>query len=562
MRIEIIIIQKMPKRKTKEEFILNANLIHKNKYDYNKVDYVNTTTKVIIICHDHGEFLQTPKIHINSKCMCPKCAKAKIIKIRSKDFILKAKKIHKNKYDYSKSIYSHSSTKLIITCPIHGDFLQGPSSHLRGKGCYKCGKIKMNTNTFILKSGKIHNHKYDYSKSIYINSFKELIIICPIHGDFLQKPTNHLNNCGCQKCGKLKQSKKKITQKEENKKIIKKIINKNILQKKNFYKFKIEANKIYKNQYDYSNSIFINYVTKIKIICKTIGEFFQSPRSHLINYKKNKKKFIRKSEKIHKNKYDYRKSIYISYNIKLIITCPIHGDFLQTPSSHLYGYGCQICGKIEGIKKNSDTLSQFIKKANLIHNFLYDYTKVNYINSKTKINIICNKHGSYFQKPKGHLNGRGCPTCKSSKGEIKILTVLKLLNLNYKKEQKFNKCKNIKLLPFDYIVTIKDKILLIEYDGEPHFKLVKYFMGGENGFLNRKRRDRIKNIFCLETNKLLLRISYLEYNDIEKWIKFGIEKLKRGFSGIIWSNPQLYQTTFYPSLIIIQNFFKKKLNKK
>ena len=66
----------MPKRKTKEEFILNANLIHKNKYDYNKVDYVNTTTKVIIICHDHGEFLQTPKIHINSKCMCPKLCKS------------------------------------------------------------------------------------------------------------------------------------------------------------------------------------------------------------------------------------------------------------------------------------------------------------------------------------------------------------------------------------------------------------------------------------------------------------------------------------------------------
>jgi Zn finger protein HypA/HybF involved in hydrogenase expression len=200
----------MLKRLTIEEFITKAIFVHgEGKYDYSKVDYINSNTKVVIICSIHGEFKQAPDNHLHRRG-CPKCKsdKQRLRKSYSiADFIEKAKKVHGYKYDYSKVDYINSRSNIIIICPIHGEFKQNPASHLHGQGCPKCKSDKQRLKKsysiadFIQKSSIVHGErKYDYSKVDYINSRSNVIIICPIHGEFEQRPSNHLFGRGCLKC--------------------------------------------------------------------------------------------------------------------------------------------------------------------------------------------------------------------------------------------------------------------------------------------------------------------------------------------------------------------------
>ena len=132
----------MPKKKTREEFIKEATEKHKGKYDYSKVEYVNNRTKVCIICHkpEHGEFNQTPNCHLQGQG-CPKCGveKKRESQTSTKEkFIKKACKVHGDKYDYSKFKYINANTKVCIICHKHGEFWQRPADHLNGIGCSKC----------------------------------------------------------------------------------------------------------------------------------------------------------------------------------------------------------------------------------------------------------------------------------------------------------------------------------------------------------------------------------------------------------------------------------------
>ena len=121
---------------TTEEFIKKAMEIHGDKYDYSKVIYKNNKEKICIICPEHGEFWQTPYKHIGAKQGCPLCSKYH--KLTKEEFIERAKKIHGNRFDYSKVNYINDSTKICIICPEHGEFWQTPHNHLNGKGCNKC----------------------------------------------------------------------------------------------------------------------------------------------------------------------------------------------------------------------------------------------------------------------------------------------------------------------------------------------------------------------------------------------------------------------------------------
>lgn len=120
-------------------------------------------------------------------------------------FIEKAREIHGNKYDYSKVKYLNNRTKVCIICPKHGEFQQAPAHHLRGQGCPKCfGTCRRTTEEFIQEARKIHGNKYIYSKTIYGKNCTDPVeIICPIHGSFWQTPVHHINNrCGCPKCNR------------------------------------------------------------------------------------------------------------------------------------------------------------------------------------------------------------------------------------------------------------------------------------------------------------------------------------------------------------------------
>ena len=200
----------MTRKNTKEFFIKKANFIHNYKYDYSKVIYINNRTKVIIICNSHGEFLQSPDNHMRKRG-CPGCKsrKAKLTRDTLENFKQKANKIHLGKYSYSNSHYINSATKIIITCPKHGNFSQTPNNHLSGRGCRRCGgSNKKTTSEFIQIANSIHNHKYDYSKVEYKKAHSKIIIICSKHGEFLQTPGAHINQKqGCAKCSNWMNSK-------------------------------------------------------------------------------------------------------------------------------------------------------------------------------------------------------------------------------------------------------------------------------------------------------------------------------------------------------------------
>lgn len=119
--------------------------------------------------------------------------------------------------------------------------------------------------------------------------------------------------------------------------------------------------------------------------------------------------FISRSRLVHADKYTYEKSIYSGTNAKLTITCPLHGDFLQTPGNHLQGAGCSMCG---GTNKLST--AKFISKALSVHGERYDYSLAAYKSSEEGIKVICREHGVFTQRARYHLEGRGCPACNKA----------------------------------------------------------------------------------------------------------------------------------------------------
>ena len=188
---------------TLEKFIEKCRAVHGDKYDYSRFVYVNSQIKGTIVCSLHGEFLQRPCSHLNGN-HCPQCAKEirRIKRLHTLEtFIEKARDVHGDKYDYNQFVYINSVTKGIIVCSTHGKFLQTPGAHLFGHGCAQCRAVSVThtLNRFIEIARAVHGDKYDYSKFAYL-SRAEGIIICPMHGEFLQGSDSHLRGHGCQRC--------------------------------------------------------------------------------------------------------------------------------------------------------------------------------------------------------------------------------------------------------------------------------------------------------------------------------------------------------------------------
>ena len=254
---------------TTEKIIEKFKSIHGDKYDYSKVDFVKTTTKVCIICPEHGEFWQEPHAHLKGQG-CPKCGVDKRSKSKTttnENFIKKAKEIHGDKYDYSKTNYINNKTKIIIICPIHGEIEITPNAHISEKrGCPKCGNtlkganFKMSVERFIEKAQKIHGNSYSYEEVSYINNRTPVSIMCPTHGIFKQTPEVHLSGHGCPECANIKRAEKNIMTTSE---------------------FIAKAKNIHGDKYDYSKVEYVKYDTPVTIICPEHGEFQQKPYIHL-----------------------------------------------------------------------------------------------------------------------------------------------------------------------------------------------------------------------------------------------------------------------------------------
>ena len=172
----------MARKKTTEQFISQVLKVHGNKYDYSKVIYKGSDVKICVICPLHGEFWPTAHNHLGGSG-CPQCVGRTVTKER---FIEKAIVVHGNKYDYSKVEYINPSTLVKIICPTHGEFMIKPTSHLAGNGCSECsGNIRLTTERFIRKAREVHGDIYDYSKTDCVGNNKtKVCVICPIMVSF------------------------------------------------------------------------------------------------------------------------------------------------------------------------------------------------------------------------------------------------------------------------------------------------------------------------------------------------------------------------------------------
>lgn len=217
--------------------------------------------------------------------------------------------------------------------------------------------------------------------------------------------------------------------------------------------------------------------------------------------------FIERANKIHNNKYDYSLVDYKNNRTLIKIRCKNH-DFIfsQRPYNHIKGEeGCVYCSDL---KMNTD---KFIFKSTEIHKSKYDYSLVNYKNTRSQVKIICHEHGIFEQRPNDHLNGSGCPQCSTSKGETLIINYLTENNINFKYQYKVDK--------YYYDFYLPDYDLYIEYDGIQHYKPISIF-GGQKGFEKLKIRDIIKSKLVDK----LIRISYKDKNKIsEKLISIKIK---------------------------------------
>ena len=266
---------------------------------------------------------------------------------------------------------------------------------------------KLNTSTFKHKANIVHKGIFDYSSVEYINNRTKVTVICSIHGKFEQRPGAHLRGQGCPECGSISTAIKRT------------------LSTTDF----IEISKtVHGDRYNYSNSICIGADKKVKVVCYIHGAFNIKAYIHIngqgcpkcsnvqasINNTRSTIEFTEAAHKKHNNFYDYSKANYINSKTSLTITCPIHGDFEQTPVGHIAGRGCRDCGILRIANSKRSSVGTFINKSNILHANMYDYSKVSYVNNSSKVTIICPKHGEFKQAPNTHLSGSGCPMCSKS----------------------------------------------------------------------------------------------------------------------------------------------------
>lgn len=144
-RCVVLYIVRMATRRTTEEFIAKAKQVHGDKYSFEKTQYKGYHVKVILTCPIHGDFWCTPSNLLNRKVGCSKCGHARTVRslrLFELEFIDRAHKVDGDKYDYSKTEYRGWARNVIITCPIHGNFEQRLGNHLNGRGCPKCGRLR------------------------------------------------------------------------------------------------------------------------------------------------------------------------------------------------------------------------------------------------------------------------------------------------------------------------------------------------------------------------------------------------------------------------------------
>jgi len=363
---------------------------------------------------------------------------------------------------------------------------------------------------FVHKAKEIHAEKYIYDFAEYVNIKTKIKIYCNKCNEiFMQTPAGHLFGYGCRNCGWISGHEKLRSTTEE---------------------FIIKAKKVHNNKFDYNLVRYKNSLSKVQIKCNECKIIFlQSPNDHLNSYgckkcadeklRSNTEEFISKAKAIHGDNFNYDLVKYLRSNSFVKIKCNKCNELSsQTPASHL-NMKHSVCNKCSKLFQRLST-EEWIIRAKSIHGDLYDYALAKYSNNKGKITIKCNKCNNVFSQRSDHHIKReyGCPVCNDSKGEKKVAKYLYNKNELFSREHGFKNLRNKNPLKFDFYLS--DLNLLIEYDGDGHYKACFGSTPEEKqkNFEDCQRRDKIKDEWARKNNIPLLRIPYWDFDRIEELI--------------------------------------------
>lgn len=371
--------------------------------------------------------------------------------------------------------------------------------------------VRHTNESFIEKATKVHDGAYEYIDINYVNSDTIITAVCSLHGEFKQRAGYHLNGAGCQACGKIKNSAP-------------------ITHSRDYVLAKFREK--HGDRYDYSKVVYKNANTPVDIICPDHGVFKMPYSAHYTlgrgckkckpnkNYSEsNHDKRKAEWENIIKNvwgdnKFDLSESGYVNSVSTVRIKCLEHNKYFETKATILSrGFGgCEEC-IADKTKKRAREIHgpTFIKNATQIHGKVYDYSKVDYVNNTTAVEIVCTQHGSFFTTPDIHTNSMsGCPKCVSTSGEKKIQSILDAFNINHTFQYMVK--IDSRRYYFDFFVSTHN--IMIEFDGKQHFEPIEFF-GGSKSFALTQERDQRKNRYCRDHNIELVRIPYYDFDNIE-----------------------------------------------
>lgn len=325
-------------------FIDRAQAVHGDRYGYEETVFKGSRTDIVIHCFVHGPFEQGPYAHLDG-LGCRRCGTQESADRRRKStnhFVADARKVHGLLYDYGLVNYKRRSGEVTILCPTHGAFPQVAGHHLRGRGCPTCGNIRQgdakrrDRDEFAELARAVHGDRYRYAEVNYVDGVTQVSITCPVHGAFQQQPAIHLRGSGCRKCASERLA---------------------VLKRKDTATFIRDARLVHSDTYDYGLTIYRVNNENVTVECRIHGPFEIQPSNHLNGQGcwecgnerirkarlKTQKRFLEDARRVHGDRYEYPKVTYEHSTKPVTITCRIHRDFPQTPSSHLSGSGCPRC---------------------------------------------------------------------------------------------------------------------------------------------------------------------------------------------------------------------------
>lgn len=393
----------------KAKFLGLAQKAHGDKYGYEAVpENMTRRDKVSIVCPEHGVFVQQVATHINGS-RCPECAKvSRLVKSAKRAvplevFVARARAAHGDRYTYTNVVYRNKDTKVAITCPEHGDFMQTPASHAGGHGCPRCFNLvrgqsgKIDPEVWVVQQSARHPG-VDFSESVYKGAHVLVTARCLVHGDITRKAMKWATS-GCPKCGKERSA--------------------------------------------------------------AAPRSTEALAAYNARHSKEAEKDFWAFAKANAGRFDFSLAVYRGVNVPLTVICREHGPFAPIPNNLIRGHGCIECGNEAISAAKVLSVGEVLERFAVTHGDKYDYSKVVYINGGTDVEIVCRQHGSFFQNIHNHAAGAGCPVCgkNTSYGEYALRQWLEALG-----ESVVPRARNI-IPPKEIDIWLPERRLGVEYHG-------------------------------------------------------------------------------------------------